>query len=180
MEWELDSAGPLQYKPTTGWLKRNKLAGNDEEKTPVSADLRAAPVGFAGNGPNRSLSATESTFTWADLELNVEIGKETRKLLDGVCGYCKPGSLTALVGASGAGKSTRMSRLQLYSKRYKLTRFLLFFSSANCPYPTAKCRIFDRLSVYRRPAHRFNLQPTDRILSANGHSRRKQHHSRSF
>jgi ABC-type multidrug transport system ATPase subunit len=52
------------------------------------------------------LAATESTFTWSDLELNVQIGKETRKLLDGVNGYCKPGTLTALVGASGAGKST--------------------------------------------------------------------------
>lgn len=109
MEWELDSAGPIQYKPTQGWFKRDKVIGNDEEKTPASVDPRAAPIGFAESGPQQSLAATESTFTWADLELNVQIGKETRKLLDRVCGYCEPGSLTALVGASGAGKSTRTS-----------------------------------------------------------------------
>lgn len=54
-------------------------------------------------------------------------------------------------------------RSQSNSKRYELTKFLLCFSGANCPYPTAKCRIFDRIPIYRRPAHRFNLQQTDRI-----------------
>lgn len=122
MEWELDSAGPIQYKPTQSWFKRNKATGNDEEKMPVSADPRAAPIGLAENAPLQSLAATESTFTWEELELNVQIGKETRNLLDGVCGYCKPGSLTALVGASGAGKSTRKSIPQLYTKRWLLTR----------------------------------------------------------
>lgn len=121
MEWELDSAGPMQYKPTQSWFNRNKKIGNDEEKKPVSADPRAAPFGIAENAPLQSLAATESTFTWADLELNVQIGKETRKLLDGVCGYCIPGSLTALIGASGAGKSTRESIPQLYTKRWLLT-----------------------------------------------------------
>jgi hypothetical protein len=117
MEWELDSAGPIQYKPTSSWLKRrHKTIGNDEEKTPVPADPRAAPAAFTENGPQQSLAATKSTFTWADLELNVQIGKETRKLLDGVCGYCKPGTLTALVGASGAGKSTCKSIQKLYAK----------------------------------------------------------------
>ncbi|GLI77982.1 hypothetical protein PoHVEF18_006279 [Penicillium ochrochloron] len=112
MEWELDSAGPIQYKPTKGWFKRNKTVNkDDEEKRPVSADPRAAPAGPTENCPQQYLAATESTFTWADLELNVQIGKETRKLLDGVCGYCKPGSLTALVGASGAGKSTLLTAL---------------------------------------------------------------------
>jgi ABC-type glutathione transport system ATPase component len=117
MEWELDSAGPIQYKPTKGWFKRNKTVDkDDEEKRPVPADPRAAPAGLTENSPQQSLAVTESTFTWADLELNVQIGKETRKLLDGVCGYCKPGSLTALVGASGAGKSTCKSIQKLYAK----------------------------------------------------------------
>jgi hypothetical protein len=31
---------------------------------------------------DQTLTATESTFSWSDLELNVQIGKETRKLLD--------------------------------------------------------------------------------------------------
>lgn len=122
MEWELDGTGPIQYKPTRSWFKRNKVICNDEEKKPVSIDPHAAPMGFGENAHLQSLAATESTFTWADLELNVQIGKETRKLLDGICGYCKPGSLTALVGASGAGKSTRKSMRWSYPKERLLTR----------------------------------------------------------
>ena len=106
MEWELDSAGPIQYKGSSKLFSRKKNVQADEEKAPVSVDASAPPpAGQSGEG-NQVLAATESTFSWSDLELNVQIDKETRKLLDGVCGYCKPGSLTALVGASGAGKST--------------------------------------------------------------------------
>lgn len=105
MEWELDSAGPIQYKGSSKLFSRKKNVQVDEEKAPVSTDASAPPAGQSGQA-TQVLSATESTFSWSDLDLNVQIGKETRKLLDGVCGYCKPGSLTALVGASGAGKST--------------------------------------------------------------------------
>jgi ABC-type multidrug transport system fused ATPase/permease subunit len=106
MEWELDSAGPIQYKGSRCIFIRKTEASSDEENTPVPVDPKAPPVGGSIEMPEQTLSATESTFTWSDLELNVQIGKGTRKLLDNVCGYCKPGSLTALVGASGAGKST--------------------------------------------------------------------------
>ncbi|KAJ5369504.1 hypothetical protein N7509_014116 [Penicillium cosmopolitanum] len=102
MEWELDGAGPIQYRAPKKWLNRKNISGSDEETTPVPVDPKAPPA---------VLAATESTFTWSDLELNVQIGKETRKLLDGVNGYCKPGTLTALVGASGAGKSTLLTAL---------------------------------------------------------------------
>jgi ATP-binding cassette subfamily G (WHITE) protein 2 (SNQ2) len=34
-----------------------------------------------------------------------------RQLLDSVYGYCKPGTLTALMGASGAGKTTLLDVL---------------------------------------------------------------------
>lgn len=107
MEWELDSAGPIQYKNASGRLfDRKKTVSTDEEKRPVSVDPKGPPIGSPHGEAEQTLAATESTFTWADLELNVLIGKETRTLLNNVCGYCKPGSLTALVGASGAGKST--------------------------------------------------------------------------
>ncbi|CAI7642126.1 unnamed protein product [Penicillium crustosum] len=110
LEWELDSAGPIQYKSSRKLLKREKKVQPDEEKSPVSVDTAAPPAGYETKH-DQTLTATESTFSWSDLELNVKIGKETRKILDGVCGYCKPGSLTALVGASGAGKSTLLTAL---------------------------------------------------------------------
>jgi ATP-binding cassette subfamily G (WHITE) protein 2 (SNQ2) len=105
MEWELDSAGPIQFKGSSKLLSRKKNSRCDEEKAPVSFDSTAPPAAHNSRS-DQVLSATESTFSWSDLDLNVQIGKESRKLLDGVSGYCKPGSLTALVGASGAGKST--------------------------------------------------------------------------
>ncbi|KAJ6016663.1 hypothetical protein N7451_000042 [Penicillium sp. IBT 35674x] len=112
LEWELDSAGPIQYA-SSGWFQRKKkvIQETDEEKAPVPTDPKAAPIAYMGGLPRQTLTATESTFTWADLGLNVQIGKESRKLLNGVCGYCKPGTLTALVGASGAGKSTLLTAL---------------------------------------------------------------------
>lgn len=134
MEWELDSAGPIQYRASKKWFNRKKVQGSDEETIAVSTDPKAPPAESQGVKSEQTLAATESTFTWSDLELNVEIGKETRKLLDGVNGYCKPGTLTALVGASGAGKSTR-------EFSHRLTRIqTLTASSVDCTHPTAKRR----------------------------------------
>jgi ABC-type glutathione transport system ATPase component len=45
-------------------------------------------------------------FTWRDVNYDIEIKGEPRRLLDHVSGYVKPGTLTALMGTSGAGKTT--------------------------------------------------------------------------
>jgi hypothetical protein len=42
-------------------------------------------------------------FTWENLNYHVPIPGGKRRLLHNVFGYVKPGSLTALMGASGAG-----------------------------------------------------------------------------
>lgn len=107
MEWGADSAGPIQYNQSRNSLPRVDSKSHDEESGPVQMDHKV-PVASESLGPQPSsaLEGTRSTFTWEDLDLSVQIGHETRKLLNNVCGYCKPGTLTALVGASGAGKST--------------------------------------------------------------------------
>ncbi|KAH7115454.1 ABC-2 type transporter-domain-containing protein [Dactylonectria estremocensis] len=51
------------------------------------------------------------TFSWRDINYNVRQHSENKQLLRSVSGFCKPGSLTALVGSSGAGKSTLMTVL---------------------------------------------------------------------
>ncbi|KAL6234315.1 hypothetical protein BDW75DRAFT_169287 [Aspergillus navahoensis] len=120
MEWEPDSAGPLQYKKSRKQLKTIANA-DDEEKRPVQVDQSApAPSGPDGRSAG-ALTATNSTFTWDNLELSVQVGKEKRKLLDGVSGYCRPGTLTALVGASGAGKSTLLTALTQRQSSGELT-----------------------------------------------------------
>ena len=49
-----------------------------------------------------------SVFTWIDLDYTVGGNKQ---LLNKVSGYCKAGTLTALMGSSGAGKTTLMDVL---------------------------------------------------------------------
>ncbi|KAN0100123.1 ABC-2 type transporter domain containing protein [Tylopilus felleus] len=53
-----------------------------------------------------NLQAHRRAFTWENLTYHVPVPGGTRRLLHDVCGYVKPGTLTALVGASGAGKTT--------------------------------------------------------------------------
>jgi len=55
--------------------------------------------------------ADDSTFTWKDLTYTVKADGGDKNLLNNVYGYCKAGTLTALMGSSGAGKTTLMDVL---------------------------------------------------------------------
>lgn len=50
--------------------------------------------------------STKKVFTWENLNYHVPVPGGTKRLLHDVMGYVKPGTLTALMGASGAGKTT--------------------------------------------------------------------------
>jgi ATP-binding cassette, subfamily G (WHITE), member 2, PDR len=50
-------------------------------------------------------------FHWDDVNYDIMIGKEERRLLANVDGWVKPGTLTALMGVSGAGKTTLLDVL---------------------------------------------------------------------
>lgn len=51
-------------------------------------------------------SLKQSTFTWNNLDYHVPFHGEQKQLLNKVFGFVKPGNLVALMGASGAGKTT--------------------------------------------------------------------------
>lgn len=116
IEWDTGSAGPVQYKKK--WPKLSQVAkkkGNDEEKSAVQVDHQAPPTHRAGdlatgNSTAQGLVKSRSVFTWENLRYSLKAGKEEKLLLNDVSGYCKPGQMTALVGSSGAGKSTRESK----------------------------------------------------------------------
>lgn len=57
------------------------------------------------------LVRNESVFTWKNLTYTVKTPSGDRVLLDNVQGWIKPGMLGALMGSSGAGKTTLMDVL---------------------------------------------------------------------
>ncbi|KAG9089211.1 hypothetical protein FS749_001533 [Ceratobasidium sp. UAMH 11750] len=58
-----------------------------------------------------ALTKSTKAFTWENLDYTVPVPGGQRQLLNKVFGYVKPGTLTALMGASGAGKTTLLDVL---------------------------------------------------------------------
>jgi len=56
-------------------------------------------------------------FTWEGVNYHIPVSRGTRQLLSDVYGYVKPRTLTAVMGASGAGKTTC---LDVLAKRKKI------------------------------------------------------------
>ncbi|KAI0273384.1 pleiotropic drug resistance ABC transporter [Gloeopeniophorella convolvens] len=82
-------------------LKERKIQKAEEEK----AEKIRAMDGIKSKRDPDAFS-DRKTFTWERLNYVVPVPGGTRQLLNNVYGYVKPGTLTALMGASGAGKTT--------------------------------------------------------------------------
>jgi ABC-type multidrug transport system fused ATPase/permease subunit len=78
----------------------------DEERGEV--EKRGAPEGSKDTTDDNFdvIAPQTDIFTWRDVDYDIEIKGEPRRLLDHVSGFVKPGTLTALMGTSGAGKTT--------------------------------------------------------------------------
>lgn len=87
---------------------------NDEAGDTNNTDKRHATVHANGNGSANDDSHSTMLFkpvtvTFRNLKYTVFIGKkDPLVLLQGINGYARPGTLTALMGSSGAGKTTLM------------------------------------------------------------------------
>ena len=96
-----------------GFELRNSQSGSSvllykrgsEKKDPIDEEKAAASKATADAGALSS-SVKQSTFTWNNLDYHVPFHGEKKQLLNKVFGFVKPGSLVALMGASGAGKTT--------------------------------------------------------------------------
>jgi ABC-type multidrug transport system fused ATPase/permease subunit len=87
-----------------------KRAGKDEET--VGGDAGGAAVEKGTQDPtNGTIEPQKETFTWKDVVYDIDVKEGKRRLLDHVSGWVKPGTLTALMGASGAGKTTLLDVL---------------------------------------------------------------------
>lgn len=110
-EWNESGAGGLEFKGTAKFRGRQSTAGRDEEEKPVDGNLPSPSPSSGstlGNGSamNFDLATDKSIFTWKDLTFTIPYDGTTRTLLNKVSGFCAPGQMTALVGSSGAGKTT--------------------------------------------------------------------------
>lgn len=75
----------------------------DPEKTANTSPVRKSLYSNKGSA-SLAGSVEGRSLTWKDLHLTVEVKGEERKLLKQLHGHVEPGSMTALMGVSGAGK----------------------------------------------------------------------------
>ncbi|KAF1846524.1 AtrD, ABC-transporter [Cucurbitaria berberidis CBS 394.84] len=88
---------------------------NDEESQPPSLTpnqgldqvLEKSEVYDAGH----MIDGDAATFVWRNLSYEIKIGKTQKRILDNIEGWVKPRTMTALMGASGAGKTSLLNVL---------------------------------------------------------------------
>lgn len=90
---EEDAADSPQHAIATGAVDASQLNKEQEERA------------------KQLIEASDEIFYWKDVCYDIKIKNEPRRLLNYVNGWVKPGTLTALMGASGAGKTTLLDTL---------------------------------------------------------------------
>ncbi|KAF3069069.1 ABC transporter CDR4 [Daldinia childiae] len=98
---------------------RNKLIVADEEKTItdpailMQANEKITTEVIAGHQPSifDNLQKQTAIFHWDGICYDIETRHGKKRILDEVDGFVKPGTLTALMGATGAGKTTLLDVL---------------------------------------------------------------------
>ncbi|RYP42698.1 hypothetical protein DL767_000067 [Monosporascus sp. MG133] len=84
---------------------------DDPESPPVSRPVGAHKVEASKGVWQDAPEQKKPVFHWQNLCYDINIKGKTRRILDHVDGWVKPGTSTALMGASGAGKTTLLDTL---------------------------------------------------------------------
>lgn len=126
--------GAMEFAHENRATKRT--AAPDVESDGDSSDEKGIQFESPSNAvlepvPKKDFALSQPPFVWRHINYTVPHEGKEKLLLDDVSGYCAPGSLTALVGVSGAGKSTRKF------PRSFVVAPLLTSSSSQRPYSTS-------------------------------------------
>ncbi|ONH72210.1 Multidrug resistance protein CDR1 [Pichia kudriavzevii] len=91
----------------------SKLSGSNDIEAATSIEKRESTSedSVSGEADVSDLDVGTDIFHWRDVCYEIQIKSETRRILNHVDGWVKPGTLTALMGASGAGKTTLLDVL---------------------------------------------------------------------
>ncbi|CEL10431.1 hypothetical protein ASPCAL13550 [Aspergillus calidoustus] len=88
--------------------KKPAIPGDQEAQAQTNGEMtgHSSPLSSGTEKVDRSLIQNKSILTWRNLAYTVDTADGPRVLLNNVHGWVKPGMLGALMGASGAGKTT--------------------------------------------------------------------------
>ncbi|KAI8960633.1 putative ABC multidrug transporter [Daldinia sp. FL1419] len=79
------------------------------EKHPMSSKEYKYPNGDADR--SEAIQRQSAIFHWSHLNYDIKIQSGQRRILDDISGWVKPGTLTALMGVTGAGKTSLLDVL---------------------------------------------------------------------
>ncbi|KAF4971476.1 hypothetical protein FSARC_1704 [Fusarium sarcochroum] len=86
-------------------------AGNDTEKALSNPVTMVKKPDTTEVGDQGGIQRSVSVFHWNNVCYDLKVKGEPRRILDHVDGWVKPGTLTALMGVSGAGKTSLLDCL---------------------------------------------------------------------
>lgn len=87
-----------------------KKAERDDDPEKGSTDEKKLADNDSGD-QNAAIVEQTSIFHWQDVCYDIKIKGQPRRILDNVDGWVKPGTLTALMGVTGAGKTSLLDVL---------------------------------------------------------------------